>query len=141
MADSKTASGPLGKFKSVTNIHWVIGLLVSVIVSFILGLIVVGIDNGWAMLIVSGLICIILAALVGFAVRLTSSATQNQTFWAALVTAGLGVHVVVSFASVRYGFDDFEWTLWGTYAETPLSGFVIFYGLVAALVATVGRRA
>jgi hypothetical protein len=129
----------MGKFSSISQIHWVAGLVVSVLVSSILSLVVMAATNEWARLVLMGLVGLVIAAVVGFAVRLTSQATTNQTFIAALVTAGLGVHIAAGTAGA--GFDDFEATLYYAYSAAPLSGYVIFFGIVAALVATVGRRA
>ncbi|PKQ25588.1 MAG: hypothetical protein CVT64_09205 [Actinobacteria bacterium HGW-Actinobacteria-4] len=139
MAETKSSSKPLGKFSSIAQIHWVAGLVAAVVLSHILALVVIGLDNEWALLFLLGIISLIIAAVVGFAVRLTSSASVNQTFLAAFVTAGLGVHLIVGAAG--RGFDDFGYTMLTAYLGSPINGYVIFFGVVAGLVATVGRRA
>ena len=138
MADTKTSNGPLSKVSSIAQIHWVAGLVASVIASHILALVVIALDDEWALLVVIGIVNLILALVVGFAVRLTSSATANQTFLAAFVTGALGVHVVVGAAG--RGFEEFGYLMLTTYLDSPINGYVVFYGVVAALVATVGRR-
>lgn len=138
MADKKSAEKAAGKFSSITGIHWIAGLLVSVVVSHILALIAIAVTNQWVMVVLLSIMALIIAAAVGFTVRLTSSESPNQTFLAAFVTAGLGVHVVVRIAA--QGYDDFAFDLVNAYNASPLGGYVIFFGLVAALVATVGRR-
>lgn len=137
MADA-TSNGSVGRLKSTPNIHWAAGLVVSTVLSFLFALVVIAIDNAWVLLILGGLLLLVLAAAVGFTVRLTTANGGYGAFWAALVTAGLGVHVVTTLAGA--GFDFFGEKLLGTYGSSPLSAFVVFFGLIAALVATVGRR-
>jgi hypothetical protein len=116
----------------------VAGLVVAVVLSSILSLIAIAVTNEWALLILLSVLCLVVAAGVGFAVRMTASESSNQTFLAAFVTGGLGVHLVVSVAG--NGFDDFAFNFINAYYSSPLSGYVFFFGVVAALVATVGRR-
>lgn len=138
MADKKSAEKAAGRFSSISQIHWVAGLVVAVVLSSVLSLIAIAITNQWALLVLLSILSLIIAAAVGFAVRLTSSESPNQTFLAAFVTAGLGVHVVVRISGE--GYDDFAFDLINAYYSSPLNGYVIFFGLVAALVATVSRR-
>ena len=138
MPDNKGPLKVAGKFSSISQIHWVAGLVVAGVLSFILSLISIAVSNEWALLVLLTVLSLIVAAAVGFAVRLTSSESPHQTFLAAFVTAGLGVHVVVSVAG--QGYDDVARSLINAYYSSPLSGYVFFFGVVAALVATVGRR-
>ncbi len=138
MADKESPRKVAGKFTSISQIHWVAGLVVAGVLSSILSLITIAVTNEWALLVLLPIVSLIIAAAVGFAVRLTSSESPHQNFLAAFVTAGLGVHVVVSVAG--RGYDDFALDLINAYYQSPLSGYVIFFGVVAALFATVGRR-
>ena len=138
MADKTTPQKKLGRFSTFSQFHWVAGLIVSVVLAHFFALIVVGATNQWVLLILLMIVCLLLAAAVGFAVRVTSKVSPVHTFITALVCAGLGANVVARMGGA--GFDDFAWDLLGAYATSPLTGLAIFYGLVAALVATAGRR-
>lgn len=139
MTDHATHSKVPGKFSSISNVHWAAGLTVAFVLSFITALIVTGITNEWAILVVLTITNVIIAAAVGFAVRFTSSASPNNTFLAAFATTGLGVHIPVMMAGD--GFDEFGWHLFGAYLGSPFSAYVFFFGIIGALVATMGRRA
>ena len=134
----QTAGSVVGKVSGIAQIHWVAGLVVAVVLSHIFALIAIAVTNQWIMLVLLSILALIVAVAVGFAVRLTSSESTNQTFLAAFVTAGLGVHVVVRISA--QGYDDFAFDMVNAYNSSPLGGYVIFFGLVAALVATVARR-
>ncbi len=138
MADKKSVEKKAGKFSSIEQIHWVAGLAVAVILSFVFSLIATAITNQWALLVVLNIFCLVIAGAVGFAVRLTSSASSRETFVTALVTGGLGVMVVVRMSG--QGYSDLAWNFINAYNGSILSGWVVFFGLVAALVATVARK-
>lgn len=136
MAESKTPGSIPSKIASTPAIEWVAGLVVSGILSILLSLVVVGVHNEWASLVLLAFLGLILAVAVGFAVRLTSAAPG--AFWPAAVTAGLGVHVVTSLAGV--GFHDYGYSLLATLHSAPLSAYVVSYGVIAGVVAIVARR-
>lgn len=133
-----SSSGMVGKLKTTTNAHWVAGLVVAAVLGLIFSLIVMGITNLWAVMILGGLLKLVLAAGVGFAVRLTSVDAGTNTFVAALVTGGLGIHTI-TFLEAR-GFDYFDTSLYSAFAQSFLTAYVLFFGVIAALVATVGRN-
>jgi hypothetical protein len=136
MAESKTPGSIPSRITSTSGTPWVAGLVVSVILSFLLSLIVVAVTNAWASLVLLAFLGLILAVGVGFAVRLTSAGPG--AFWPAAVTAGLGVHVVTSLAGV--GFHDYGYSLLSTFHAAPLSAYVVFYGVIAGVVASFARR-
>jgi hypothetical protein len=136
MAESKTKGSIASRITSTPGIPWVAGLVVSVILSFVLSLIVVAVTNAWVSLFLLALLGLILAVAVGFAVRLTSSGPG--AFWPAAVTAGLGVHVVTALAGVT--FHDYGSSLLAAFQSAPLSAYVVFYGVIAGVVATFARR-
>lgn len=125
------------KFASKPGVNWAAGLAAAVVLGHILGLIVVGITNEWVLWIVLGIIGVVLAAAVGFAVRLTSA--TGGAFWPALIAGGLAAHIPSTLGGV--GFDDLGYGLLGVYQSAPFAAYVVFVGLAAALVATFGRKA
>jgi hypothetical protein len=136
MAESKTSGSVPSKIASIPGIEWVAGLVVSGILSILLSLVVVGVHNEWASLVLLAFLGLILAVAVGFAVRLTCAAPGG--FWPAAVTAGLGVHVVTSLAGV--GFNDYGKALLFALRSAPLSAYAVSYGVIAGVVAIVARR-
>lgn len=136
MAESTEAPTTVSKFKSTPGINWVVGLAVSVLLSVIFTLMVTAITPEWALLFVLALLGVILAVAVGFAVRLTTPGAGG--FWPAAVTAGLGIHVFTSVAGE--GFENLGQALLWTYQSPPISFYVVFFGVVAGLVATIARR-
>jgi hypothetical protein len=136
MADT-TPTTSTSKLKSTPGINWVAGLVVSVVLSVVFTLVVVAITPAWALLFVLGLLCLILAAAVGFAVRFTTTGTGG--FWPAAVTAALGVHVVTYVAGS--GFEYLGEGLLDAYRSAPIGFYAVFYGVVAGIVAVFARRA
>ena len=136
MNDTAPAGSSVSKLKSTPGIPWIAGLVVATVLSLILSLVVVAVTNEWALLVLVMVIGLIISFAVGFAVRLTSVGVGG--FLPAFVTAGLGVHVLTHLAGA--GFDEFGYALWSTFQSAPFSAFVFFYGVVAGIVATVGRR-
>lgn len=136
MTEGSTERSAVSKFVSTPGVQWVAGLAVAVILSLLLSLIVVAIDNAWVLLVLLAFLGLILAAAVGFAVRLTSSGTA--AFWPAAVAAGLGVHTLTSVAGV--GFDYYGEGLLSAFQSAPLSAYVVFFGVVAGVIAVFARR-
>ena len=136
MAESKTPGSVPSKIASIRGIEWVAGLVVSGILSILLSLVVVGVHNEWASLVLLAFLGLIIAVAVGFAVRLTSAG--QGAFWPAAVSAGLGVHIVASLAGV--GFHDYGHSLLATLHSAPLSAYVVSYGVIAGVVAIFARR-
>ena len=136
MAESKTSGSIPSRIASTPGIEWVAGLVVSVILSLVLSLAVVAVHNEWASLVLLAFLGLIIAVAVGFAVRLTSAG--QGAFWPAAVSAGLGVHILTSLAGV--GFDAYGLGLLSTFQSAPLSACVVFFGVIAGVVAVFARR-
>lgn len=136
MTDSNDQTLVPSKIASTPGIQWVAGLVVSTILSLILGLAVVAIDNEWAQLVALSFLGLIIAVAVGFAVRFTSAG--QSAFWAAAISGGLGVNTVTSLAGV--GFDNFGFGLLYAFQGFPVSAYTVFFGVIAGVVAIVGRR-
>jgi hypothetical protein len=137
MADGTTTPASVSRLKSTPGINWVAGLVVSVVLSVVFTLVAVAITPAWALLFVLGLLGLILAVAVGFAVRLTTPGLGG--FWPAAVTAALGVHVVTYVAGS--GFEYLGEGLLDAYRSAPISFYAVFFGVVAGIVAVIGRRA
>lgn len=136
MADS-TVTTSTSKLRSTPGVNWIAGLVVSVVLSVVFTLVVVAITPAWALLFVLGLLGLILAVAVGFAVRFTTPGTGG--FWPAAVTAALGVHVVTYVAGS--GFEYLGEGLLDAYRSAPIGFYAVFYGVVAGIVAVFARRA
>lgn len=136
MTESSTGGSTVRKFASTPGIQWAAGLAVAVILSLLLALIVVAVTNEWVLLVLLMILGMIVAVAVGFAVRLTSAGAG--AFWPAAVATGLGVHTLVSLAGV--GFDDYGHGLLSAFGSAPISAYVVFYGVIAGVIAAFARR-
>lgn len=125
------------KLTATPGINWAAGLVAAIVLGHILGLIVVGITNEWVQWIVLGFVALLAAGGVGFAVRLTSP-VGAAAFLPAAITGGLAGHAIIALAG--NGFDELGYSLLGVYQYGPLSGYAIFVGVLAGIVATVARK-
>lgn len=137
MADSTAGSSTTNRLTSTPGINWVAGLVVAVVLSAIFTLFAAAITHELALLFVLGLLGLILAVAVGFAVRFTTPGSGG--FWPAAVTAALGVHAFTATAGA--GLEYLGGAMLDAYQSAPISFYAVFYGVVAGIVAVVGRRA